>query len=137
MATEQQIQQMIDLMQQQMTTVNSLQAENTRLREAAPAVVGTNDNNNTINTDNQQSSYKSKNLDRPPISHGMDEREWAFFIDTWNRYKTSVGINDVAKIRSELREACSEEINKLLFEFFGSTTWILAPRHSFLATSSR
>ena len=106
----QQQQQLIELMQQQMRTVTNLQAENTRLQTAAEATpaapiqqasVAAPILNNTA-----QASFKSKKPDRPVISQGMDDREWAFFKDTWNRYKTMIGIADVATVSLELREAC-------------------------------
>ena len=117
----QQQQQLIELMQQQMTTVTNLQAENNRLRTAADATPAAPIPQAPI-VNNTGHSFKSKKPDRPIISQGMDDREWAFFKDTWNRYKTMIGITDAAAIRLELREACSEEVNKLLFEFVGSTT---------------
>ena len=125
MATQQQIQQMLDLMQQQMTNMNTLQEENAQLRAAAttaeangaPVVNGNVPNNNN----NGQSLYRSKKPDRPVINNGIDDREWAFFIHTWTTYKTMINAVDIAFIRNELHAACSEEVRKLLFEFHGPT----------------
>lgn len=114
MATEQQLQQVINLLQQQMTTVVTLQEENAALREGQTA-------NNDGNPHNRN---KSKKPDRPIINAGIDDREWALFMDTWARYKSMIGVNntDVATVRQELRTACSSEVNKLLFEFVGAAT---------------
>ena len=112
MATEQQVQQMLDMMQQQMAAFTTLQAENARLREQTNEVV----HNNTADT-----QYKAKKPDRPTVNGGIDDREWALFIDSWTRYKTMVNVTELASIRMELRAACSDDVNKLLFEYVGST----------------
>ena len=110
MATEQQIQQIIDMMQQQMTQLTNLQAENTRLRSentvVSPAVA---------NADTNNLHVKSKKPDRPVINAGIDDREWAIFTDTWSRYKRMIGISaaNVDMLRMELRESCSSDVNKL------------------------
>ncbi len=128
MATEQQIQQMLDMMQQQMTTMNNVQAENTRLRDIVAATdtsataATTAAPTTTTNTPAER-RYKSKKPDRPPIETGLDDQEWVLFIDTWGRYKDMLEIpaTDVTVIRNELRSACSNEVNKLLFEYIGAT----------------
>ncbi len=126
MANAEQVQQIIDLLQQQMTTVNNLTAENTRLREAntvadvaipnvtagVPAVTTTND-----------SRYNTKKPDRPVIDSELDDCDWELFLDTWYRYKDMIFVpaTDVNTIRNEIRAACSNEVNKLLFEYVGKT----------------
>ena len=99
MATPEQITAMLDLMQQQMTTLTELQAENTRLRGS--------------------DSTKSKKPDRPSIDTNLDDQEWLIFLDVWERYKEMLGLlpTEVSKIRNELRESCSADVNKLLFEY--------------------
>ena len=62
---------------------------------------------------------KAKRPDRPVINSGIDDREWALFLDTWSRYKQMIGATDAAIIRMELRAACSPDVNKMLFEFVG------------------
>ena len=103
MATAEQITTMLDLMQQQMTTLTQLQAENTRLR-----------GNNT--------ESKPKKPDRPIIDANLDDQEWLLFLDAWERYKEMLGLAaaDVNKIRNELRASCSSDVNKLLFEYVGA-----------------
>ena len=61
-----------------------------------------------------------KNPDRPTINAGLDDREWALFNDTWTRYKTMINVVEVGAIRMELRAACSDDVNKLLFEYVGT-----------------
>ena len=115
MATEAQLQDVINLLQQQMNVVNTLQAENATLRETLNA---------TQNTPESTPVNKFKKPDRPVINAGIDDREWALFQDTWTRYKSMVRVSndDIATIRQELRTACSPEVNKLLFEYVGAPT---------------
>ena len=123
MATPEQMQQVINLLQQQMTTMSLLQAENATLRDSA---TNTNDNDgspaNNATTEGR-SKYKSKKPDRPIINASIDDREWALFNDTWARYKQMCNLadTDVASTRLELRASCSTEVNKLLFEYVGAT----------------
>ena len=86
MATTEQVQTMLDLMQQQMTTLTQLQAENARLRDA--------------NTD---TASKSKKPDRPIIDANLDDQEWLLFLDAWERYKEMLGLQptDLNKIRNK------------------------------------
>ena len=137
MATEEQIQQMLDLMKQQMKTVNDLQAENVRLRTenvslaASDAGAGTTSttatttdaaNSTTANISGHH-SYKGKKPDRPLINANIDDREWALFADAWGRYKKMCRLDDadVENICLELRECCSADVNKFLFEYVGPT----------------
>ena len=112
MASEQQIQQMLDLMQQQMDTVRNLQDENNRLRE----------NPSPQGNANVSAKYATKKTDRPVVNTGIDDREWALFVDTWVRYKRMCNLDavDTEVIRLELRASCSNEVNRLLFEYVGS-----------------
>ena len=74
----------------------------------------------TVTTKNTNS--KAKRPDRPVVNCDIDDREWALFEDTWERYKHMIGVTEVASLRMELRSACSSEVNKMLFEFVGPTT---------------
>ena len=110
------MQQMLDLLQQQVTTMSKLQEENQKLKDAA-----------TSESPQRQSGeggvkYKSKRQDRPVVDRDIDDREWAHFEDKWGRYKKMCGLKDtdVESIRLELRAACSSEVDKLLFEYVGS-----------------
>ncbi len=122
--TSEQVQQMLDLLQQQVTSMNDLTVENTRLREAnatqldgtVPPVVA-----RTL-ADNEQRRYNTKKADRPVIETDLDDQEWVLFLDTWDRYKgmIEIPITDTNAIRNELRAACSNEVNKLLFQYVGA-----------------
>ncbi len=115
---QQQQQQMQEQMMKQMETLTVLQTENTALRNAATA-----DNNNNSNNGVGEQRYKPKRFNRPVIERDIDDREWALLMDTWGRYKDMCKFaeGDTASIRSELRAACSDDVNKLLFEFVGAS----------------
>ena len=98
-ATNEQVAALLTLLQDQMTLMKEQQQNNP----------GAGDNMAT----------KAKRPDRPVINAGIDDREWALFLDTWSRYKQMIGATDVAVIRMELRAACSTDVNKMLFEFVG------------------
>ena len=118
MATAEQMQQMINLMQQQMDTVKELQEENARLRnENGEQVTG------GEGPSSQTTRYSAKKPDRPVVNASIDARDWALFVDGWTRYKQMCRLkdDDVDNIRLELRACCSSEVNKLLFEYVGST----------------
>ena len=95
-------------MQQQMKQLQTLQTENSQLRNAQ-------------NPNPNVGRPKTKAPDRPVVNTNTDEREWELFKDSWGRYKTMTGITDLNLIRMELRAACSPDVNKLLFEYIGST----------------
>ena len=99
---------MLALMEQQMAQIHTLQTENTQLRNSAPP------------TNAVPQRPKTKSPDRPVINANTDEQEWELFKDSWNRYKTMTGITDVNMLRLELRAACSQDVNRLLFEYVGA-----------------
>ena len=109
MATEQQVQQMLDALQKQMGQFEKLQEENAQLR-ALVGQPGTRQTNHT------------KKPDRPTVDSGMNDREWALLEDSWSRYKKMTNIVDLETIRMELRAACSVDVNKMLFECDGAET---------------
>ncbi len=116
MATAEQMQQMLELMQQQMKTVTDLQAENARLREEGSVTVAPG------GADGQR-PYSAKKLDRPIVNASIGEQDWVLFLDKWDRYKRMCRLRntDVESICLELRESCSSDLNKLLFEYVGAS----------------
>ena len=115
MGTPEQFQEMLDLLKQQVATMQNLQNENVRLREevAQPTAGAA-----------ESSTYRSKKPDRPTVNVDIDEREWALFIDAWGMYKKMCHLapTQVESIRLELRAACSSDVNRMLFEYVGATT---------------
>jgi len=109
MATNDQLQQKLEMMRQQMEQLQTLQTENAALRaNQPPKIIPAN------------TRPKTKAPDRPIININTDEREWELFKDSWNRYKVMTGITDQNVLRMELRASCSQEVNKLLFEYIGA-----------------
>ncbi len=58
---------------------------------------------------------------RPKVEAGMDEIDWKIFLDDWARYKKRSYLSDEEQICLELRDACSSDVNKLLYQFIGGT----------------
>ena len=101
MATAAQVTELITLMQQQ----------NQQMATLLQQPQQNNNNNNNSRT---------KKPDCPVINAGMDDREWAVYLDSWSLYKNMTGITDANTLRMELRASCSVDLNKMLFEFVGA-----------------
>ena len=126
MANEQQIQQKLNLMQKQMGQLEVLRVENSQLMTNAIHQPPT-------QTTPQQQRPKTKAPDRPVINANTDEREWELFKDSWNRYKLLAGITDDNLLRMELRASCSQDVNRLLFEYVGASTLDTATEQQLMA----
>ena len=57
---------------------------------------------------------------RPEIKEGCGEFGWQLFLDRWQRYKKTAKLLTTSEICLELRNACHENVDKLLFEFVGA-----------------
>ena len=97
MASEECLQQMMELMKQQMDQITRLSTENAVLRQS-PAV---------------------KRPDRPTIEANSSDSDWALFLDTWGRYKRMTKVTARDDITMELRACCSTDVNKLMFDIVG------------------
>ena len=58
---------------------------------------------------------------RPKIDVGMDEIDWKILLDDWARYKRRSEISDEEQVCLELRDSCSSDVNKLLYQFIGGS----------------
>ena len=56
---------------------------------------------------------------RPVIHAGQSDNQWLLFLDSWGRYKELANLTKPERIRNELRAACSDDVNELLFELYG------------------
>jgi hypothetical protein len=56
---------------------------------------------------------------RPTINVGMDDMQWVIFEDAWGRYKRVEELDKNENMCLELRDACSPEVNQLLYDFIG------------------
>ena len=101
-----QFNQMMALMQQQMQHITALSTENSALRQ------------------NQQmgNASSTKKPDRPVIESGSSDSDWQLFLDTGTRYKRMSRITSLVEVTMELRACCSNNVNKLLFDFVGPVT---------------
>jgi len=57
---------------------------------------------------------------RPTINYQLDGIGWDIFLDAWTRYKRLAELNDGEETCMELREACSDDVNKHLYQFIGA-----------------
>jgi len=57
---------------------------------------------------------------RPIIEEGVDDFGWNLFLDKWQRYKQMTGVEGAREVCLELRDSCSPEVNRMLFEFIGA-----------------
>ena len=53
------------------------------------------------------------------IEEGVDDFGWNLFLDKWRRFKHSASLTDTEDIILELRDSCSDQVNRMLFEFIG------------------
>lgn len=58
-------------------------------------------------------------LTRPVIDADSTDNRWIIFKDEWSRYKEMAGLSSERDIRNELRAACSQKVNEMLFNFIG------------------
>ena len=104
-----------------MSQLQSLQSENSQLRAAS-----------ADSTTAPITKTKTKAPDRPVINTDTDAREWELFKDSWSRYKIMTAITDPNFVRMELRAACSQDVNRLLFEYVGSESLNVASEDELL-----
>lgn len=70
--------------------------------------------------DARPKSSKAK-PNRPTIESDLDEMSWDIFLDNFSRYKKMANLQDNEEICLELREACSNDVNKSLYQYIGVT----------------
>ena len=78
--------------------------------------------NATLNTTHQSPRQKrAARPVRPTVDTEMDDTAWAVFLDSWKRFKRLAEIDDTdMSVIDELRETCSTEVNRLMYDFVGS-----------------
>jgi hypothetical protein len=57
--------------------------------------------------------------ERPTIEEGCDDFGWKLHLDKWNRFKRMCNLTEKSQVLMNLRESCSPEINRLLFQYVG------------------
>ena len=96
---------MLQMQQQQLEMQKQMTALMAQLPQLLPA-------------HNQTSKSRAK-LTRPIIDADTTDNRWIIFKDEWQRYKDMAGLTNVNDIRNELRAACSQKVNEMLFNFVG------------------
>ena len=71
------------------------------------------------NTNFPRKSFRPK-PNRPSIDSETDELNWIIFQDNWARFKLMADLQDEKEICLELRETCSAEVNRLLYQYKGA-----------------
>ena len=78
-------------------------------------------------------SSKSVKPTRPTIDIDTSEGEWSVFEDQWSRFKRMAKLTDLEDIRDNLRQCCSTQLNKRLFDVKGAATLDAASEVDLLA----
>ena len=65
-------------------------------------------------------SSRSVKPTRPTIEIDTTEGEWAVIEDQWARFKRMTKLTDLTDIRDNLRQCCSTQLNKRLFDTKGA-----------------
>ena len=58
--------------------------------------------------------------ERPSIDIDTTEGEWSLFEDNWSRFKRMAKLTDIMDIRDNLRQCCTPQLNKRLFDVKGT-----------------
>ncbi len=88
-------------------------------------------NNNDGGTADVPSKSSVKAV-RPTIDVDTTEGEWAVFDDNWSRFKRMAKLTVIADIRDNLRQCCSAQLNKRLFDVKGAATLNAASEENLL-----
>ena len=102
MGTPEQFQEMLDLLKQQFASMQTLQTENARLREGAAQMAPVEP---AAEASAGSSRCKTQKPDRPTVDANIDDREWALFLDRWDRYKDMcyLSATEAERIRERMR----------------------------------
>ena len=66
-----------------------------------------------------QDGASVKLSERPTIDIEATEGEWVVFTDSWSRYKRMAKLTAVVAVKDHLRQTCSQQLNKRLFDLKG------------------
>ena len=67
-----------------------------------------------------ENAAKSVKPVRPSIDIETTEGEYAIFEDQWSRFKRMAKLTTIEDIRDNLRQCCTEQLNKRLFDIQGA-----------------
>ena len=76
----------------------------------------------TVNPNNGGNTTASKSVKpvRPSVDVEMSEGEWDILLDQWDRFKRMAKLTEALEINDNLRQCCTEQLNKRLFDIKGS-----------------
>ena len=92
-------------------------------------------NNGNGNSDGAATPGSSKLVkpSRPTIDIDTSESEWSVFEDQWARFKRMAKLTVIEEIRDNLRQCCSPQLNKRLFDVKGAATLNAASEEDLLS----
>ena len=90
-------------------------------------------NNAGSTADATTTSSKSVKPTRPSIDIDTSEGEWALFDDEWARFKQMAKLVVDDEIRDNLRQCCTPQLNKRLFDVKGAATLNVASEQDLLS----
>ena len=92
-------------------------------------------NNGNGNNDGAATPGSSKLVkpSRPTIDIDTSESEWSVFEDQWARFKRMAKLTVIEEIRDNLRQCCSPQLNKRLFDVKGAATLNAASEEDLLS----
>ena len=122
--SDEKVEQILATLSDTMKEVKRVSTENSELhKEMILLLKANNQLRDASMNQTAQSPTKSSNKrkpDRPSVDAETDDIGWVIFKDSWQRYKRISDLVDVGEICLELRECCSTEVNKLLYQYAGS-----------------
>ena len=72
------------------------------------------------NTNAGENTSKAVKPVRPSIDIETTEGEYAIFEDQWSRFKRMAKLTTIVDIRDNLRQSCTDQLNKRLFDTRGA-----------------
>ncbi len=112
---------MMDLIMEMMSSMKNIQKDNQMLNQQIMELTKDKLNMSSISEEGQKKKHLSRSKpNRPTIEVNMEEISWKIFLDDWDRYKRRAELEDKDDIILELRDACSADVNKLLYQFNGA-----------------
>ena len=118
---EEKMSKMMEIVTETLISMKNMQHENQLLNRQILELTKDKLNMSSFEEDGQKRLKKSNRIKptRPKIDTDMDEISWKIFLDDWDRYKRRAELDDADEICLELRDACSSDVNKLLYQFNG------------------
>ena len=122
-STDQRMSKLMEVVTETLISMRNMQHENQLMNRQILELTKDKLNMSTIEEPSVTGVCANKNNrikpTRPKIEGGMDEIDWNILLDDWGRYKRRSELIDEEQICLELRDSCSNDVNKLLYQFIG------------------